>query len=402
MVRGIGMVINFIEANTLLVTALTPSTAFTVSSSTGTAITVNAAVVHSTLRAVSLFLDREVAETETLTVSYTKPESGGVQDVAGNYAANFSEKPVLHAEDTPPVLSSAVVNANQLVLSFDDANQLADPYRGPAGDAFAVLVGGNAIAVTATAVDGAAKTVTLTLSTPVVHGQSVTVAYTDPTTYDDSNAIQDVLGNDVASFAATAVTNNTGVSETTPPVFHSATANRDKLVINYTDQNNLDDVALSGTGGFTVDINDSSGRAVERFYIKSAVVNAIAKTVTLTFEGRITIHGESLSVSYTKPASGNVVQDAAGNHAANFQRMAVTNITPVGASNTSPPEDTTPPVFSSAAVAGNRLVISYTDVNSLDPVALAGNAGYAVNTAAGTAAITVSSAVVNATAKTVT
>ncbi|MCW8167431.1 hypothetical protein D8B22_22070, partial [Verminephrobacter aporrectodeae subsp. tuberculatae] len=101
MVRGIGMVINFIEANTLLVTALTPSTAFTVSSSTGTAITVNAAVVHSTLRAVSLFLDRVVAETETLTVSYTKPESGGVQDVAGNYAANFSEKPVLHAEDTP-------------------------------------------------------------------------------------------------------------------------------------------------------------------------------------------------------------------------------------------------------------------------------------------------------------
>ncbi|MCW8167498.1 hypothetical protein D8B22_22435, partial [Verminephrobacter aporrectodeae subsp. tuberculatae] len=62
----------------------------------------------------------------------------------------------------------------------------------------------------------------------------------------------------------------------------------------------------------------------------------------------------------------------------------------------------TPPVFSSAAVNGDQLVISYTEAGTLDGAALAGNAGYAVNNAAGTAAITVRSAVVNATTKTVT
>ncbi|WP_010107104.1 SwmB domain-containing protein, partial [Verminephrobacter aporrectodeae] len=85
---------------------------------------------------------------------------------------------------------------------------------------------------TATAVDGAAKTVTLTLSTPVVHGQSVTVAYTDPTTYNDGNAIQDILGNDVASFAATSVTNNAPAPpDTTPPVLSSAAVNGNQLVL---------------------------------------------------------------------------------------------------------------------------------------------------------------------------
>ncbi|MCW8209846.1 hypothetical protein D8B24_23245, partial [Verminephrobacter aporrectodeae subsp. tuberculatae] len=47
------------------------------------------------------------------------------------------------------------------------------------------------------------------------------------------------------------------------------------------------------------------------------------------------------------------------------------------------------------------LVITYTEANTLDGTALAGNAGFAVNGATGTA-ITVSSARVNATAKTVT
>ncbi|MCW8178010.1 SwmB domain-containing protein, partial [Verminephrobacter aporrectodeae] len=79
----------------------------------------------------------------------------------------------------------------------------------PASGAFTVLVNGVANAVTTVTVQSRAKTVTLTLSTAVTHGQSVTVAYTDPTTGNDTNAIQDYAGNDAASFAATEVTNNT-------------------------------------------------------------------------------------------------------------------------------------------------------------------------------------------------
>ncbi|MCW8167378.1 hypothetical protein D8B21_21540, partial [Verminephrobacter aporrectodeae subsp. tuberculatae] len=83
------------------------------------------------------------------------------------------------------------------------------------------------------------------------------------------------------------------------------------------------------------------------------------------------------------------------NDAADFSAKPVAN-------NTPSPSDTTAPEFSSAAVNGSQLVLTYTETNTLDPAALAGNAGFTVNTAAGTAAITVNSAVVSAAAKTVT
>ncbi|MCW8170863.1 hypothetical protein D8B22_17530, partial [Verminephrobacter aporrectodeae subsp. tuberculatae] len=522
-VTGDQLVLTYTEAGTLDPAALTGNAGFTIHTASGTAapITVSSAVVNGAAKTVTLTLSRTVAETETLSIVYTKPESGnGVRDAAGNHAANFNGVIPTHgtlapADTTPPVFSSAAVTGNQLVLSFSDTGNLdGDPVQKPASGAFTVLVNGVANAVTTVTVQPQAKTVTLTLSTAVTHGQSVTVAYADPTTGNDTNAIQDISGNDVASFAATAVTNNTpaptadttppvfssaavtgdqlvlsfsdtsnleadpvhkpangaftvlvnGVAnavtnvtvqaqaktvtltlstavthgqsvtvayadpttgndtnaiqdaagndaasfaatavtnntpagaDTTPPVFSSATVNGDKLVISYTEQNSLADVALSGTGGFTIYIHNSNGEAMYRYHIQSAVVNGAANTVTLTLEQVPVYYGERISVSYAKPGSGNVVQDVAGNHAANFDVMTATNITPA-------PGDTTPPVFSSAAVTGNQLVISYTDANSLNAVTLAGNAGYAVNTAAGTVAITVSSAVVNATAKTVT
>ncbi|MCW8205259.1 SwmB domain-containing protein, partial [Verminephrobacter aporrectodeae] len=106
---------------------------------------------------------------------------------------------------------------------------------------------------------------------------------------------------------------------------------------------------------------------------------------------RTVANGETVTVSYAKPATSNGVQDAAHNNAADFSSRAVTNTTP----------DTTPPVFSSATVTDNQLVISYTEANTLDATVLAGNAGFTVSSTAGTA-ITVSSASVNATTKTVT
>ena len=59
--------------------------------------------------------------------------------------------------------------------------------------------GGAPLAVTAVAVDAAAKTVTLTLASNVSSGAAVTVAYADPTTGNDLAALQDASGNDAAS-----------------------------------------------------------------------------------------------------------------------------------------------------------------------------------------------------------
>ncbi|MCW8209677.1 hypothetical protein D8B24_22355, partial [Verminephrobacter aporrectodeae subsp. tuberculatae] len=92
---------------------------------------------------------------------------------------------------------------------------------------------------------------------------------------------------------------------------------------------------------------------------------------------------------------------AAGNDAANFDDQAVTNNTPETTDNTPAVTDATPPVISTATVTGDQLVLTYTEANNLDGAALAGNAGFTVRSPNG-AAITVTGAVVNASAKTVT
>ncbi|MCW8200838.1 hypothetical protein D8B23_21200, partial [Verminephrobacter aporrectodeae subsp. tuberculatae] len=285
---------------------------------------------------------------------------------------------------------------DQLVLSFSDTGNLdADATHKPANGAFTVLVNGVANAVTNVSVEAQAKTVTLTLSTAVSHGQTVTVAYADPTTGNDTNAIQDAAGNDAASFAATAVTNNTPAPpDTTPPVIHTARVTSDQLVLTYTEANSLNAAALTGSAGFTV--SNAAGTAA--ITVNSAVVNATAKTVTLMLS-RIVAHGETLSLSYAKPESGTVVQDAAGNAAASFSNQPVTNAT----------RDTTPPrVIQSGdkgpRVNGDQLVLSFNDTSNLDadPTHKPANEDFTVLMASGGARNNVTQVLVNAQAKTIT
>ncbi|MCW8171509.1 hypothetical protein D8B22_20995, partial [Verminephrobacter aporrectodeae subsp. tuberculatae] len=329
------------------------------------------------------------------------------QDAAGNDVASFAATAVTNntpapPDTTPPQLITTgdttrpKVTGDQLVLSFSDTGNLdADATHKPANGAFTVLVNGVANAVTNVSVEAQAKTVTLTLSTAVSHGQTVTVAYADPTTGNDTNAIQDAAGNDAASFAATAVTNNTPAPpDTTPPVIHTARVTSDQLVLTYTEANSLNAAALTGSAGFTV--SNAAGTAA--ITVNSAVVNATAKTVTLMLS-RIVAHGETLSLSYAKPESGTVVQDAAGNAAASFSNQPVTNAT----------RDTTPPrVIQSGdkgpRVNGDQLVLSFNDTSNLDadPTHKPANEDFTVLMASGGARNNVTQVLVNAQAKTIT
>ena len=104
-----------------------------------------------------------------------------------------------------PVWASASVNGASLVLTYTDASDL-DAVNVAGAGAFAVVAGGVANTVTGVVVNGPAKTVTLTLTTPVGFAEVVTVAYTDPTAGNDTNAIQDIQGNDAPSLGVTTVT----------------------------------------------------------------------------------------------------------------------------------------------------------------------------------------------------
>ncbi|MCZ8220948.1 MAG: SwmB domain-containing protein, partial [Acidovorax sp.] len=238
-----------------------------------------------------------------------------IADLTGNGVTVAGNDP------NAPVFASASANGASLVLTYTDASDL-DAVNPPATGAFAVVSGGIANTVTGVAVNAAAKTVTLTLGTPVDYGQSVTVAYTDPTAGNDANAIQDIQGNDAASLGVTTVTNNT--LDTTPPVVSTATVNGNQLVLSYTEATTLDAVNTAPVGAFAVMAGGFANA------VTGVAVNAAAKTVTLALTTAV-VAGQSVTISYTDPTGGNdanAVQDAAGNDAVSFTATAVTNLTP--------------------------------------------------------------------------
>jgi len=117
----------------------------------------------------------------------------------------IDEKPTASTDNTAPTFVSAKVNGNALILSFEDVD-LLNTNTAPAS-AFNVLNNGTANTVTDVFVNPIAKTVALILEDSVLNDGIVTVSYTDVTANDDKNALQDLTGNDVASFNAKPVTN---------------------------------------------------------------------------------------------------------------------------------------------------------------------------------------------------
>ena len=168
-----------------------------------------------------LTLASTVVQGATVTVSYTAPESGGLQDAAGIEVASFTNQAVTNSstvDGTAPQLAegtapSLAANGTALTLTFDEA-LTADV---PATSAFTVTAGGAMVAVSGVANSGA--TSVLTLASAVAQGATVTVSYTTP----GSGGLQDAAGNEVASFTAQAVTNSSTV-DGTPPQLASGTA----------------------------------------------------------------------------------------------------------------------------------------------------------------------------------
>lgn len=110
-------------------------------------------------------------------------------------------------DNTAPVFQSAATSndGSKVTLTYDGA---LNATTAAAGD-FAVTTGGSPNVVTAVTVSG--STVELTLTTAARNGQTVTIAYTDPSGSNDINAVQDSSGNDAASFGSptpVSVTNN--------------------------------------------------------------------------------------------------------------------------------------------------------------------------------------------------
>ncbi|MFW2098683.1 SwmB domain-containing protein, partial [Acinetobacter sp. ULE_I057] len=161
----------------------------------------------------------------------------------------------------------------------------------------------------------------LTLGSPVTVGQTVEVGYTDPTTGNDVNAIQDAAGNDAATLPATAVDNGSIIpgGDSTAPTFESAAVDTTGTLLTLTYDEALDPLHPPVAGDFTVTAN---GQAVAIISVE-----IVGNNVVLTLGSPVTV-GQTVEVGYTDPTTGNdvnAIQDAAGNDAATLPATAVDN-----------------------------------------------------------------------------
>ena len=139
-----------------------------------------------------------------------------INDDGTGLPSNVDDATTDDIEAPEPQSASVPAAGASLRIVFDEA--LDDTSAGtPAKERFAIAAADGAeIVIGAVAVSG--TDVTLTgLSPAIKSGQTVTVAYTDPTAGDDTKAVQDDdPGNDAATFEDFAVTNGSTVAPTAP------------------------------------------------------------------------------------------------------------------------------------------------------------------------------------------
>ena len=223
-------------------------------------------------------------------------------------------------DTTAPVLSSATVDGDTLVLTYDEP---LDEDSVPGTDAFSVKVGGGAGAAPAdVAVAGSA--VTLTLAAAVTEGQMVTVSYTVPTGM-DAAPIRDPAGNDAAAFTDLVVAYDGNYAATGVPAI-TGTARAGQVLT-------ADLSGIADGNGTTKAANGDAGYAYTYQWIRvdgsseADITGATSKTYTLTADDvgktvkvRVSFkddadHGEGPLTSAAYPAAGTVAM-ADGNHAA--------------------------------------------------------------------------------------
>ena len=320
---------------------------------------------------VGLNLDTPVAPGETVTLSYTKPDSDAVRDTAGNEMVSFSGQAVTN--NTPanaePVFYRAAVDGATLAVKF---NANLKTTSTPATGTFTVTVGTTARTVSAVSI--AAKTVTLTLASAVIDTDTVSVGYTKP---GSGNTLQGTNDAVVATFSGKTVINDT--ADARAPEFQSAEVNADALTVTFDEA--LDTGSTPAGSTFTVTATDAGGTARTIAGKDTVSIATATPTVaTVTLASAVTA-ADTVQVRYAKPAS-NPLQDAGSNHVATFGNQTVTNATP--------------PVFSSAKVNAATLTVTF-DVN-LDTGSTVGTGDFFVTV--GGAAASVSS--VSVSGKTVT
>ncbi len=252
---------------------------------------------------VLLSLDPAADLNETATIGYEPPTDASLpalQSVDGVWkTAGWSGQPVTNLADGVPRAVSAVANAGTITLGFDRA--LDGSSIPPAAD-FVIAPAGHAVSMVA--IDGAS--VTLTLASPVVFGEAVTVSYSAAGM---TKLRRDGQALDVAAFSGLEADN-----QTPEPLVRSVIGEGNGIVIAFSQA--LNTGLTPAAAAFSL---SGDGPTVD-----GVTVNAMS--VGLRLDASLT-EGAEYTLTYSKP-NDSALETSDGSPVASFTE-AVANITDV-------------------------------------------------------------------------
>ena len=193
-------------------------------------------------------VDADLGKTIKVKVTFT-------DDASNSETLTSAATVTVAADTTPPEVVSVTVasTGSDVYLVFDEG---LDGTAGAAlpSSAFSLTVAGQAVTIHNYNFHEAEMTLTVQSGT-IKQGQTVVVSYTDPTAGDDTVALQDIAGNDVASFTTDmsgvpAVTNDSTVAgtNTAPTAAHNTvTTGEDRAYAFTADDFGFDDADAGAT-----------------------------------------------------------------------------------------------------------------------------------------------------------
>ena len=241
--------------------------------------------------------------------------------------SGHAERMVYLSQDTAvPTFVEATVNGTSLVMTFsEDLGAAASLANG----AFTVKKGSGGTTQTLSGSPSiSGSTVTLTLATTVTATDTgVKVAYTKPTT-GTANKMVDKFDNEVDTFGDQDVINV--LADSVPPELdatNEAVLAADGLTLTLTYNEALKESSVPAVAAFTVKATPAGGSEAEVALASSDDVTVRLSTVVLKLAVPIAHNDGFLRVSYAKPGTGAVIEDANGNDAADFDRAVTNNST---------------------------------------------------------------------------
>ena len=172
------------------------------------------------------------------------------------------------------------------------------------------------------------------LSPAIRRGRTVTVSYRDPTPIDGTAVLQGTNGADVHSFSNARVKNLSLLVASDPgvgPAPASARVDSDGDTVIVSFDEDVDGSSIPGSDAFAVTVG---GTGVT---VSGAGSGDRANDVHIEIDGAI-VRDRTVTVSYTRPTSGNAIQDIDGNASVSFSDYPVVS---TQARQSAPPEPLT-------------------------------------------------------------